>query len=359
RKLTEYEIDRLLEFRRQPKHDLDIVDDATYEDLDHELVQGFIARQRQLSPRGFQKFSDEEILHKTGVLRRTQDGQIKVTLGGLLALGKFPQEFFPRLCVTWTLYPGTEKVDKASEENGKAITRYLDTHRLIGPIPAMIADTIELVTKNMHTGALIDARGRRDLPDYPAIAVREAIANALQHRDYSPLGRTSQVQVNMFQDRLEIINPGGLMGAANEISIMESGISATRNSFLSEILATTPMSDGTFVVENRGTGLRTIRQALLEAKKNPPKLHNTLATFTLTFERTSHAARRGKANTATIGEAIMRVLEAEGEQSITSLCERLCCSRSTVQKNINLLLENGRVRALGDKNSPKRRYRAA
>ena len=75
--------------------------------------------------------------------------------------------------------------------------------------------SMELLDKHMNHGAIMQGALRRDVTDYPILACREAIVNALQHRDYSPEGRGSQVQINMYADRLEILNPGGLYGAAS------------------------------------------------------------------------------------------------------------------------------------------------
>ena len=120
---------------------------------------------------------------------------------------------------------------------------------MVGSIPDMLLDALSLIQQRMSTGAIVEGGLRKDVPDYPIIALREAIANALQHRDYSPEGRGTHVQVNMYADRIEISNPGGLYGATTVESLGKEGISASRNEFLSRLLTYTPFQDG-FVVEN-------------------------------------------------------------------------------------------------------------
>lgn len=148
----------------------------------------------------------------------------------------------------------------------------------------MLLETLALVQQRMNTGAVIEGGLRKDIPDYPLEAVREAVANALQHRDYSPEGRGSQVQINMYADRLETINPGGLYGSTTVESLGKDGISSTRNEYLSRLLTYTPFESG-FVVENKGTGFMAIEAALAKALMPPPTVKDTITYFILKFSK--------------------------------------------------------------------------
>ena len=85
-------------------------------------------------------------------------------------------------------------VKQATKKTG---VRYLDSKEIVGSIPDMLVETLTMVQMRMNTGAFLEDALRKDVPDYPLIAVREAVANALQHRDYSPEGRGTHVEVNM------------------------------------------------------------------------------------------------------------------------------------------------------------------
>ena len=174
RKLSHYEIDRLIEERSQPRHDARIVEGATEEDLDDALVEALVERERFLHPRVFEKFGKRDILKALRVLDEDERGILRPTLAGLLALGIYPQKYFPRLTVSFAAYPGTTKATLA--ETGQ---RFLDSGDFVGPIPVMIAEAVAAVAKNTRTGSFFEGAFREDVPDYPQEAVREAVANAL------------------------------------------------------------------------------------------------------------------------------------------------------------------------------------
>lgn len=352
RKLTLYEIDRLMEEHSQPTFDDDIIDGATKDDLDKDLTAAFIARQRALHPRIFATRSDDDILLSLHVVRN-DGGSLKPTLGGLMALGAFPQQFLPRLNVTFTAFPGTTKAETTADGR-----RFLDAQTLVGPIPLMIDDALNAVVRNMRTGAVIDGTFRKDMPDYPPTAVREAIANALMHRDYSPDARGSQVQVNLYIDRLEVLNPGGLFGNVTVETLGQSGVSASRNQFLSNILETTPYPGGGYVVENRGTGYQVIEEELHDALMPPPQPMNTLTFFSLTFakRRISTSERNHLAGNDVEG-AIIALLQERSSASARELAELSGLSRSAISNHIRRLIEADVIEPTHITRSPKQRYR--
>ena len=289
RRLSRYEVDRVLEMRGQPRHDITPVAEALSDDLDAEIVEGYLARMRALSPRIFGKLSDQDALLSTHVLVRDPEGVIRPTLAGLVAMGAHPQEFFPRLNVTFAAFPGTSKAVL-----GESGMRFIDSKSLRGPIPVLIAEALALIRKNTMTASYMVGASRIDAPDYPEVAVREALANALMHRDYSPQGCSASVQVNLFTDRLEILNPGGLFGGVTVDRLGEYGISASRNQFLSDILEATQYPIGYpetgCVVENKGTGYAQIELALSEAGMQPPVARDSIASFSLTIYKGRAAA---------------------------------------------------------------------
>ena len=341
-RLQHYEVDRLVEEHVQPAWDEESVPGARPEDLDADALASYLEGQRQSRPRTFAQ-GDDVALRRLRVVR---DGH--PTLAGLLAMGEYPQEFFPRLTVTFAVFPGTTK-----GEVGTGV-RLLDSATLTGPIPELVEAGLALVKKNMRQGALIDDVYRRELPDYPLVAVREALVNALMHRDYSPMARGTQVQLNMYVDRLEVINPGGLYGAVTLRTLGTAGISSTRNQRLASLLENVRLPDGGLVAENRGTGFAVMAAELEKALMPPIEIRDDLVSFTVTFRRRRLACGERR-NTARAG--IEKILGERASATTTELVAATGFSRSAVQQALNQMIGEGTIEAMEPSRSPRQRYR--
>lgn len=355
RHLTEYEVNRMREGHSQPKYDIEAVQEASLEDLNWNTLQSIVDLHRITTPRYFGQMPTEDILVKLGALTKV-DGVLYPTLAGLLVAGKYPQQYFPRLNVTFTVYPGTTK-SQAPDES----MRYLDTLSINGSIPEMLLDSIAMLKKNMRTGALIDGVLRKEVEDYPLLAFREALINALQHRDYSHAGRGAQVQVNMFSDRLEILSPGGLYGASS-IDYMAPGISSTRNVNLSRLLEATPSLDGVgqrkYVIENRGTGLLQIRDSLVHALMPPAKIEDYVSAFLISFSKRKLSTQELSPNRwENIELALIRELENRSSLSVNEIVQLSGLNRRTISKYLNNLVETNIIERTEPLRSPKQRYR--
>ena len=351
RRMTPYEVDRLLEEHRQPRHDDEIVPESTIDDLDPTLLEGFVRRQRELHPRILGALDAEDILLNLHVVRRDGD-TLRPTLAGLMAMGAFPQKFFPRLNVTFTVFPGVTKAERVSDNR-----RFLDNQSIVGPIPIMIDDALSALSRNMRTGAVVEGAFRRDVPDYPLQAAREAVANALMHRDYSPEAQGSQVQVNLFADRLEVLNPGGLYGNVTIDTLGKAGVSSSRNQYLSNILETTPYPSGGYVVENRGTGYREIEEQLSRASMTPPRPRSSTTSFVLTIDKRRIEPSESGTAAQDIDDAILTYLREHTSASARELAEASGLSRSTINLHVKHLIRDGKVEPTEPGRSPKQRYR--
>lgn len=274
RRLTTEEVQQLIADRGQPRFDHEIVEEASVDDLDPEGVQLLLSRVRANRPWIFAAKEDHAVLQMLGVLRPDSEGVLRPTLAGILALGQYPQQFFPQLCLTFVRYPTKTGGDPETS------IRFLDNARIDGSIPVMVREALSAIQRNMSRRALIKGVGRQDVWEYPVEALREAIVNALVHRDLSPGSRGFHVQIEMYPDRLRIVNPGGLYGVVDITRLGEEGISSARNSRLMMLLEDVAIpGERRTVCENRGSGILTMRNELIRAGMSPPEFRDRVTSF--------------------------------------------------------------------------------
>lgn len=293
RKLTRYEIDLLKSFRKQPTYDEAPVAAASLGDLDTDLLKAFCGRVRRRRKR-LQAQSDEQILKRFKVLvphpaaAEAADGaepevRFVPSLAGLLVFGRDPQALYPQLSATILVLPGAEK-----GETGPTGRRYLDNVRAEGTISDIAEEVLQVLDRHLAHSGVVRGLGRADEPEYPYEALREAIVNALAHRDLSPDATGTAVQVELYRNRLLITNPGGLYGPISLETLGVAGQSSARNRALMQILEDAPMP-GTdhAIAEHRGFGMLTMIRELRNADMSPPIFEDSISTFQVTFPRHS------------------------------------------------------------------------
>lgn len=142
----------------------------------------------------------------------------------------------------------------------------------------------------MSRAAIVRGLGREDRYDYPTEVIRELITNALMHRDYSPESRGTQVQIELYPDRLVVKSTGGLFGGVTVDQLGAARIeSKSRNATLAKLLADVPLPDrpNETIAENRGSGLVTAVAALRKAGMSPPEFDAEPGRLMVTVPRTA------------------------------------------------------------------------
>ncbi|MDQ7906844.1 ATP-binding protein [Phytohabitans sp. ZYX-F-186] len=277
RKLTDYEVAILLANRTEQKYDVRAVPGSSFADLDQKAVSRFLGRIRETKGELFRKVDDERALTMLNVLT-VHDGDLVPTLAGLLAFGIYPQTFEPQLNLTFVAYSGTEPGTL-----GPAGERFIENRSVDGSIPFIVNECVRVLKRNMKRRSIVSGIFRIDEWEYPEEVLREALVNALVHRDYSDFARGMQVQVEMYPDRLVIRNPGGLYGPVDVGALGTTTVTSSRNKALLKILEDTPHFDGHMVCENRGSGITRIRIVLTEAGMEPPEFIDGVSSFTVEF----------------------------------------------------------------------------
>ena len=280
RKMTDYEIFGYVSSRAQPTFDEEPIREAEMEDLDREKLDEYLATLRKTRPQaGYLSRPFEQVLRQLRIVRKV-NGVWKPTLAGLLVFGKYPQTFEPQMVITFVQYYGTSEDQKTPRGE-----RFLDNKKFEGSIPDMVESAGKYVMASIRKSSLIEGLYRRDIPEYPEEALREAVVNAVAHRDYSQFVRGSYIQIRLFADRLEIQSPGGLFGNVTEDTLEEE--QSTRNRVLMRLL------EDLHLVENRGSGIQAMIGAMRQANLEPPRFTDKRTSFWVVFR--SHTLMSPKA----------------------------------------------------------------
>ncbi len=241
---------------------------AVLQDLDPAHVEAYrqeLDRRRPGSP--LVHGSTEALLVRIGAAVATSNG-VQPTLTGMLFFGREPQRFYPSFIVTFLHFAGTSTARTEADS-----PLYLDNREFRGTIPAVIDAVRATVFEKLGKQGLVEGFVRRDVAEYPELAYREAIVNAIAHRDYQLIG--SFVQVRLFADRLEVQSPGGLGGNLTVDNIAYEQY--TRNPHIMRLL------EEMGYVERRGLGVDQMIRVMTDAGREPPVFENRGSSFWVTL----------------------------------------------------------------------------
>jgi len=235
---------------------------TTMADLDEAVIAEYVNKRRLRSPRG-EKLDGAELLLDSGAI----DAAGTPTVAGLLLFGRNPQRFLPQSSAVFVRFAGTEPHSR----NG--LPGYTRREEISGPLSQIIENLWNIIWEEMRHESVISGLEREERPEYPPFAVREAIVNAVAHRDYRLSGR--KIEVRLFQDRLEIISPGGLPGHITLDNIVEEHFS--RNPRIVR---------GLFywgLIEELGLGIDRMIDEMLQAGHPAPQFEARPFTFKVTL----------------------------------------------------------------------------
>lgn len=276
-KMSQTEIYGYQAFKKRIKDDKRLVDGVDEKNIDKDKISEYLKRIKNERPNLNANVSDEEILELMGI-----KSEGKYTLTGVMIFSKYPQAYFPQLSITAVVINGYELGDV--DDDG---SRFIDNKRITGNVEEMIEQAIDFVKKNSKVRTVINEEGKRnDKVEYPIKAIREAVLNALVHRDYSIHTEGIPIAIQMYKDRIEIKNPGGLYG---NISVEQLGKSMpdTRN----EILANALEILG--VTENRYSGIPTINKELKNNGLDNAIFKSENGAFSITIYNMSCSKEKG------------------------------------------------------------------
>lgn len=253
RDATDEEEARLYQQSGRLQYDRKPVPGSSFADLDRRrLVNYFREVRRQACPDDADQAGWIRLLVNTELMAEDRDRPI-ATAGGLLLFGVRPNKYLPQSGISAVAYPGTEKDYSATARTvirGPAVSLFSASAGGHGqPYPSVlrtfseqgdaveagvIEQALDFVRRSATVSAWIEDGGRRqERWDYPLEAVREAVVNAIAHRDYTIT--VTDIELSIYADRVEVVSPGRLPNTVT-VEKMRAGYRASRNELVKEVL---------------------------------------------------------------------------------------------------------------------------
>ncbi|GIV97150.1 MAG: transcriptional regulator [Herpetosiphonaceae bacterium] len=253
--LPPHHLRRLLLERGEVSWDRLVPDGATMDELDPRKISAYVRRvgpTAEADPLAF--------LFRRGCLARVGDAYVP-TNAGLLVFGVETERRFPQCEITLVRYKGSEMGDEFLREDVRTT------------LPEQVRAAERFLTEHMRKGSRMVGLEREDWTEYPLAAVREALVNAVAHRDYSVRGEG--IRIALFSDRLEVYSPGRLPGHITLENIIQERFS--RNETLVQVLADLGL------IERLGYGIDRMLRQMEEAGLPAPEFRETAAGFLVTL----------------------------------------------------------------------------
>lgn len=231
----------------------------------------------------------------------------------------------------------------------------LDSNRFKGSLAAVFSNTLNFIERNTKTGwRKTEAGGREEVRSYPREAIREALVNAIAHRDYS-IGGT-QIDVDIYDDRMDIVSPGSwLLPRPYDAYPLGSIPSIRRNSIIAACF------DVANLMERGGTGFQTMADSYAGSPDNLQPVVMSypgfldLRLFDRLYENPDMT--EDEKEELTDQEKVLAFLRTEGPQQVKELQKvtRFKSRAQFLREVLNPLLESGAVYRDGSPKSPQAR----
>ena len=215
-----------------------------------------------------------------------------------------------------------------------------DDKELSGNVLTLLENAKNFIQNNSKVKWRKTGHGRIDMPDYPQTAVHEAVVNAIIHRDYAIRG--SEIHIDIYDDRLEIVSPGGMMDGFR-IQGLDIGdvASIRRNPVLCDLFHRLKF------MERRGSGLKKIRDAYTQ--ELAPEFRSTPQVFIVTLKNNNYP-NFVTDKTKNVGDKIekryQRIIELvkqDGTITASGLAAEIKVSERTILRDLMALRNFGRI----------------
>ena len=317
-------IGEMQRFARQESFDEQPIADLSSEAIDFQAASELFAPHRKLQ---------RADLRALRLLTKHQ-GKDVPTVGGLLLFGRDSdrKEFFPDAWIQAGRFSGTDR-------------RHILDSVEIRSLPAQaVEDAIAFITKYLAREVVIEAARRSEKWTLPAVALREAIINAVVHADYSQRG--APIRLALFDDRLEVESPGALPFGLT-VEDLWQGISRLRNRVIGRVFQEIGL------VEQWGSGVQRMASACHEAWLPPPVLEEIGTRFRVTLS----VLPKQQPELDERDEKIIGLLSGGEGRSTQQIAEYLELSTRATRTRLRSLIDRGLIVEVGSgPKDPRRLY---
>lgn len=330
--LSEHEQSRPTGLRMTGDFELQEVSGATRHDLDENVIDDYLERRQSRNPRS-QVLPTDRLLEQIGAV--TAAGI--PTVSGLLLFGKEPQLFMPHSRAVFVKFNDTQP------RGPEGAFGYGRREEINGPLPHIIDRAWRVIWEEMDKQSVLKGLQRQEQTEYPPSAVREALVNAVAHRDYQMTGRS--IELRMYADRLEINSPGGLPAHITLDNIVEEHYS--RNPRL---------VNGLFqwgYIEELGLGVDRMIEDMVGAGHMPPEFDAKPHRFSVQLYNKRDPARVVESWESNMNDRQIKAMEyLQRNGSISNSEYRGLCPHvgaETLRLDLSDLVTRGMLLKIGDK----------
>ncbi len=221
--------------------------EATPEDVNVELVEAYLQQRQRVRGAPIVPVTTE-LLERLRILKREGE-RLLPTIGGLLLFCEHVEEYFP--------YAGV----KCARFKGADMSEFIDQKHFIEPLIRLVEPVMQFAARHTCRNAKVQGIYREEKSEYPEVALREAVVNAICHRDYS---LNSDIKFAIFDDGIEVTSPGALL-LGMTLEMLGTGASEIRNRVIARIFREMGL------IEEWGSGILNMRNAMQQWNLQPPR----------------------------------------------------------------------------------------
>lgn len=312
----------------KPRFEEQISDDISWDDISQSKIKRFLSETKIM----LDEFEPRKLLKS---LRLAKDN--KITNAGVLFFAKNPRNFILQCEMILVAFKGIKGV------------HIYDRLNVQEDLMTQFNEAMTFLRKHLNVRSEIKGVNRYDICEIPLEALREAVVNAVIHRDYSMQGTSLMVEVH--EDRVVIKNPGGLPAGVSVNALTQ--ISIRRNETIADMFSRIDKA------ERIGSGIRRIVELMADAELTKPIIESN-AFFSITFERDPRfkVGSVGSEESSVLGSEESSVLtsdkileEVKKNPKITAnqLSSALGITQRAVEKQLASLKEQGKIERIGSK----------